>query len=286
MKFLVLGANGMAGHMIANYIRQAGHDVFCGTRKPFKIFNNIIIDYQNTALLKDVLLSGGFDYIINCVGILNQAADECKSQAVYINSFLPHVIADTLKNSAARLIHLSTDCVFSGVCGNYTETHFPDGQTFYDRTKALGEVVDNKNLTFRNSIIGPDINAHGIGLFNWFMRQKQAVNGYSKTLWNGVTTVVLAKAVLAAAESKLTGLYHLTNNKPISKYELLKLFSKHFRGGAVCVNKVDGLVLNKTLKCTRSDFAFSVPGYEEMVIQMKQWVQDNRGLYPQYEGIT
>ena len=101
---------------------------------------------------------------------------------------------------------MSTDCVFSGKTGGYDESSLRDGETFYDRSKALGELENQKDLTFRNSIIGPDLNEEGIGLFNWFMKQTGEINGYTKAMWTGVTTLTLAKAMESAVQQGLTGL--------------------------------------------------------------------------------
>jgi len=163
MKVLVMGSTGMAGHTITLYLNKIGHDVTAFSNTPFKYCKNVIGDAFDESFIKG-LVTDGYDVIINCIGILNRAAEENPSKAVYLNSFLPHFIADCIKNKKTKLIHMSTDCVFSGKTGGYSEHSFRDGETFYDRTKALGEVDDNKNLTFRNSILGPDMNEKGIGL--------------------------------------------------------------------------------------------------------------------------
>jgi dTDP-4-dehydrorhamnose reductase len=194
-KILVLGSIGMAGHTITLYFKEKGYDVTAYSLAPFPFCRNINGDAFNTEEFTQILVQDDYDTVINCIGILNQVADENPAKAVYLNSYLPHLIADTLKSSKARLIHMSTDCVFAGNTGPYFENSLRDGRTFYDRSKALGEVEDDKNLTFRNSIIGPDMNEKGIGLFNWFMKQNSEVNGYTGALWTGVTTLTLAKAM-------------------------------------------------------------------------------------------
>ena len=105
-----------------------------------------------------------FDTVINCIGVLNQFAERDKAGAVYLNSYLPHYLAKITEGTDTQVIHMSTDCVFSGKRGQYTEYDIRDGETFYDRTKALGEIEDEKNLTLRQSIVGPDIKRTGIGL--------------------------------------------------------------------------------------------------------------------------
>lgn len=279
---LVLGAAGMAGHQIALYFKEIGYDVTAYTRRPFKFTRNIIGNALDTVAFQKILLDGNYNVVINCIGVLNKDADENKSSAVYLNSYLPHLIADTLKNRETKLIHMSTDCVFAGNTGPYYEDSLRDGITFYDRSKALGEIDDSKNLTFRNSIIGPDMNEHGIGLFNWFMKQKGEVNGFTGAIWTGVTTLTLAKAMEQVIKEDLTGLYNLVNNMSISKYELLCLFNKYFRGNEVIINKSDSLKLDKSLRSKRDDFSFIVPSYEQMIKEMNEWVNNHKNLYPHY----
>lgn len=283
MKVLILGATGMAGHVIALYFKGKGHDVVTYSVTPFPYCTNIVGNAFDIENFKKVITNNEFDAVINCIGILNQAADENPSKAVYLNSYLPHLIKDTLSKKKAKLIHMSTDCVFAGNTGPYFENSLRDGRTFYDRTKALGEVEDDKNITFRNSIIGPDMNPDGIGLFNWFMKQKGPINGFTGALWTGVTTLTLAKAMEKAIEQDLCGLYNLVNNTSISKYDLLVLFNKYFRNDKSKINKYGDFMLDKTLINTRNDFLFVVPNYEEMIKEMKEWVDEYPNLYPHYK---
>ena len=229
-----------------------------------------------------MLLDGEYDVIINCIGLLNNDADSNPSKAIYLNSYLPHLIVSTLKNTKTKLIQMSTDCVFMGNSGPYYENSLKDGKSFYDRTKALGEVDDSKNLTFRNSIIGPDINPSGIGLFNWFMLQKGKINGFTGAIWTGVTTLTLAKAMEQAIKEDLCGLYNLVNNEAISKYDLLCTFNKHFRSDKIIIDKNTSFKLDKTLKNTRIDFSFKIPSYNQMIFEMKEWVDAHHEMYPHY----
>jgi len=282
MKFLVLGATGMAGHTISLYLHEKEHDVTAFSTSPFPFCKNINRDAMDKAFVISMLQEASYDVVINCIGILNEACDKEPSRAVYLNSYLPHLIADTLKDTNTKLIHMSTDCVFSGKSGPYSEKSFRDGETFYDRTKALGEVEDDKNLTFRNSIIGPDMKENGIGLFNWFMKQNGTINGYTKAIWTGVTTLTLAKAMERAAIEGLTGIYNLVNNKSISKFDLLKLFNQHMKADAVSILPNDSVNIDKSLVNNRKDFSFEVPDYEQMVIEMKEWIDAHKKLYPHY----
>jgi len=284
MKILVLGATGMAGHTISIYLKEAGHEVTAFSRREFKYCNNINGDITDFDLLKNVIEEGKYDVVINAIGILNKDAEDNKSLAVLLNSYLPHYLSNITRNMKTKVIHMSTDCVFSGKTGGYTETSFRDGETFYDRSKALGELENDKDLTFRNSIIGPDINKNGIGLFNWFMKQEGEINGFTKAIWTGVTTLTLAKAMEKALEENLTGLYNLVNNKSISKFDLLKLFNKHMKDDSITILPSNAVEVNKSLINNRNDFSFVVPSYEQMVIEMKEWIQNHKDLYPHYFG--
>jgi len=282
MKYLVLGATGMAGHTISLYLQEQRNDVTAFTMSAFPYCNNIIGNAMDKQFIMSMLKDGDYDVVINCIGILNQACDREPSRAVYLNSYLPHLIADTIRDTKTKLIHMSTDCVFSGKSGTYNENSFRDGETLYDRTKALGEVEDDKNLTFRSSIIGPDMKENGIGLFNWFMKQSGSINGYSKAIWTGVTTLALAKAMERAAVEDLTGLYNLVNNESISKLDLLGLFNNYMRDGELSIKPSEAVNLNKSLVNNRKDFSFEVLNYERMVIEMKEWIYSHRELYPHY----
>lgn len=282
MKILVLGASGMAGHIIALYFKERSYDVTGFTRRPIPYCKNIIGDAMKPEDVKIAIFSDNFDVVINAIGVLNQNAEDHKSMAVMLNGYLPHFIADTLRESKTKLIHMSTDCVFAGNTGPYYEDSFPDGMIFYDRSKAIGEVNDDKNLTFRNSIIGPDINEKGIGLFNWFMKQEDSINGFTGAIWTGVTTLTLAKAMEEAVKQNLTGLYNLVNNESISKFDLCILFNKYVRNGRIIINPSDKLQLDKSLRHRRTDFSFVVPSYEQQIKEMADWVNTHKEFYPHY----
>lgn len=282
MKILVLGGTGMAGHTISIYFKEAGHDVTAFSRSKMDYCKNINGNITDFNKLKKVIEEGQYDAIINAIGILNQDAEDNKSTAILLNSYLPHFLSDATKDMRTRIIHMSTDCVFSGKTGGYTETSFRDGETFYDRSKALGELENDKDLTFRNSIIGPDMNEKGNGLFNWFMKQDSQINGFKKAIWTGVTTLTLAKAMEQALKENLTGIYNLVNNVTISKYELLRLFNKYMKGNEIKILPSDKLSLDRSLINNRTDFSFKVPSYETMVAEMKEWIDNHKELYPHY----
>lgn len=285
MRFLVLGCQGMAGHVVSAYLKEQGHDVIGFARTESKIVNTIIGDARDLVGMKDIILKGGYDAVVNCIGILNQFAESKKCEAVMMNSYIPHYLAEITENLATKVIHISTDCVFSGKTGPYTEYSLRDGESFYDRSKALGELEDHKNTTIRSSIIGPDIKPSGIGLLNWFMKQDGSINGYTKSMWTGQTTLQLAKTIEFIAGNKVTGLYNMVPCTNISKYELLKLMNKHIRNNTVLIKPVDGVDLDKTLIRTKFDFDYSIPNYEIMIEELAEWMRQHRWLYPHYEII-
>ena len=284
MKFLVLGCNGMAGHIISVYLSEQGNEVVGFARQKSKYINTIIGDATDFGLLKKIICNGEYDVVINCIGLLNQFAENNHSLAVLLNGYLPHYLADITKNLKTKIFHMSTDCVFSGKTGKYTENSIPDGMLFYDRSKAVGELNDDKNITFRNSIIGPDIKQSGIGLLNWFMGQKTAVDGFTGAIWTGQTTLQLAKTMEVAANGRAHGLYNAVPDESISKYELLKLLNKYIRKNPIQIIPKDEFVTDKSLIRTRyEDFEYKIPGYEQMVKELGVWMRKHRELYPHYE---
>jgi dTDP-4-dehydrorhamnose reductase len=282
MNILVLGASGMAGHVVSLYFIEKGHDVHTFSISPLEFGENIVGNALNHDTLESVVLEREYDAVINCIGILNKNCDSETADAIYLNSYLPHFVSELLHEKRTKFIQISTDCVFSGRTGSYYETSFPDGETFYERTKALGEINDARNLTFRSSLIGPDMNPGGIGLFNWFMKQSDTIQGFTKVIWTGVTTNALARAIEKAIELNLCGIYHLVNNEIISKFELLNLFNNYVKDSKLTILPDNGIIVNKSLINTRSDFSFSVPSYAEMVLEMNSWIINHRELYPHY----
>ncbi len=282
MKFLILGCNGMAGHTISLYLKENGHEVMGFDRQKSQYVTSVSGDARNVDFVKNLIVDGKYDSVINCIGILNQFAEQNKSLAAFLNGYFPHFLAEVTDGTDTQVIHMSTDCVFSGKKGQYTEDDFKDGETFYDRSKALGELDDNKNITLRNSIVGPDINPKGIGLMNWFMQQKGEINGYTKAMWTGQTTLQLAKTMEVAAREKATGLYNTVPDTSISKYNLLELFNKYLRNDSLTINPIEGINADKSLKRTRYKFDYKIPDYEIMVSELADWVIKHKEMYPHY----
>ena len=195
---------------------------------------------------------------------------------------MPHRLAALADEINAKLIHISTDCVFSGNKGTaYIETDYKDGSSIYSKTKGLGEIVSDNHLTLRTSVVGPELKNDGEELFHWFMGQSGSISGYTKAIWSGITTIELARAVECAIRKGMTGLYHVTNNSSISKYDLIKLFQKH-TGKDVEILAVDGNRTDKSFLDTRNLLDYKIPSYDQMVFEMVDLIRNDRSLYFQY----
>jgi len=282
MKFFVLGCNGMAGHIISLYLKEQGHEVLGFDRALSLYVDSIAGDARDKEFLRKVIIDDHFDSIINCIGILNQFAEQHKALASFLNSYFPHFLAEATEGTDTQVIHMSTDCVFSGRKGYYIEDDLKDNETFYGRSKALGELEDDKNITMRNSIVGPDINPNGSGLLNWFMRQDGVINGFTNKMWTGLTTLELAKAMEAAAKIKAHGLYHTVPDHAISKYELVSLFNHYLRNDTVKINPVEGARSDMSLNRTKFNFSYIIPDYDIMVAEMAEWIKNHNEIYPHY----
>ncbi len=273
MKVLILGGKGMAGHVITAYFQQnPQYKVFYTSRDP-EDKDSIYLDITIPTKLEEIIESIKPDIIVNCIGILNDHASNNPKLAFQVNSLLPHELVKLTERNNGKLIHISTDCVFSGTKGNYTEVDIPDGTSFYAQSKQLGEIISDKHLTIRTSIIGPELKDDGIGLFQWFMKQRDQIIGYEKVLWNGVTTLELAKAIEALIENNVTGLYHLGSENKVSKYNLLKLIKRTFNKTDVEILPDSHIVLDRTIKNTRNDFYYQIPTYEHMLKELKSWME-------------
>lgn len=283
MRILVLGAGGMAGHVIATFLREKGLTVDTLSAHNKLDDQTYLIDVTNKHELEQFLDSHAYDVIINCIGVLVKQSDARKDLASYLNAYLPHQLEQYFQSTQTKIIHLSTDCVFSGKNAPYEENSLYDGELFYDRSKALGEIINEKDLTFRQSIIGPDMQETGIGLFNWFFKQTGDISGYTTAIWSGVTTIELAKGILAAIEQNLTGLYHFVPQTNISKYDLLCLFKKTFSRNDLTISPTSTISLDKTLVNTRKDFQYDVPDYVIMIEEMRDWIVAHKELYKHYK---
>lgn len=278
-KVLIIGIKGMAGHVLFKSLTElADYDVYGIARSitpSEKVFN---LDVSNTKELQKVI-NLDFDVIVNCIGILNKDAENNPHKAIWFNSYFPHLLESLTKETKTKVISISTDCVFSGKKGHYTETDFTDGEGFYAKSKSIGEIVNDKDLTIRTSIIGPELNTDGIGLFHWFMQQESWVSGYSQVFWSGISTIELAKVVHQAIAQNVSGLIIVAGNPKIDKFSLLKLFNKIFRNDSLIVSENFKYKADKSMYSSRTDFDYKVPSYEQMILDMKRWVDSGNYGY-------
>jgi dTDP-4-dehydrorhamnose reductase len=189
------------------------------------------VDASDLSSLEQAMSDWRPQVVVNCIGIVKQskaASDPLTSIA--INSLFPHQLAHITAAHGARLLHFSTDCVFSGLRGNYVEDNLPDPADLYGRSKLLGEVTARNVLTLRMSIVGRELRTH-LGLIDWFLSQREdRVNGYVRALYSGLTTIAAADLVawLIDTHPALDGLWHVSG-EPISKFDLLQLVSRVYR---------------------------------------------------------
>jgi len=272
-KVLVIGIKGMAGHVLFELLPQLGnYDVYGIARNIESTDKTYNLDVSDVKELRKILDSS-FDVVINCIGILNKDAEDNPDKAIWFNSYFPHLLESLTRNTRTKVISISTDCVFSGKRGGYTETDVTDGEGFYAMSKSLGEIVNDKDLTIRTSIIGPELNKEGIGLFHWFMKQENDISGYSRAYWSGISTIELAKVIHQAILQNLNGLIIVAGQSKIDKYSLLKLFNKIFRNDSLIISENSKYKVDKSMFSSRKDFEYAVPPYEEMILDMKKWVE-------------
>ena len=280
IRVLVLGSRGMLGHQVMKALDNHGDlfEVLDVSHKEKFRDRSIVCDLMDKGASKELIEGIRPDVIVNCVGVLIGGSEDSE-RAIYLNSYLPHFLAGILNSYGGKLIHISTDCVFSGLEGGYTEQHISDGTGTYAITKSLGEVVSQSHLTLRTSIIGPELKENGEGLLNWFLQQTGRVQGYTDAIWSGVTTLVLAEVIVESILHDLSGLYQVTNNSTISKYDLLNLIKLSSKK-EISIQPVAMKPLDKSLVDTRREISMAIPSYPEMVSEMICDIAANCEQYP------
>ncbi|MFA6583174.1 MAG: sugar nucleotide-binding protein [Elusimicrobiaceae bacterium] len=280
-KVIVIAGKGMAGHMVARYLTETGFETLSLHRGKSVGPGEAFFDATEPQTL--IPIAGQFraDFIINCAGILVKASETKPAAAHAVNTEFPHQLEKIFSDSSARIIHLSTDCVFSGKNGNYSENSPKDGHTAYAISKAEGELDNKKDITIRTSIIGPELRSDGTGLLHWFLTQKEPVKGFSKVFWTGITTLELAKKMPELFESDLSGIIHLVPKQKISKYDLLNLINRIW-GRQTPLMKDESYQSDKSLVSARADVKIVPQNYEDMLTDLKRWMDSHKELYGQY----
>lgn len=284
MRILVLGASGMLGNAVFRYFSRIGLFETFGTLRSAQglvFFNEPLqcklltaVDVENFDSLALAFAQIKPDVVINCVGLVKQlAVANDPLSALPINALLPHRLARLCDMMNTRLIHISTDCVFSGTRGNYDEQDFADANDLYGRSKYLGEVVNVPHVvTLRTSIIGHELSGNH-GLVNWFLAQQGSVKGYTKAIFSGVPTVELARIIadFVLPNANLHGLYQVAS-EPINKYELLCLLATNYQKSIEIIP--DGqLVINRSLNGEKfqAATAYVSPSWSTMCATMREF---------------
>lgn len=272
----ILGSKGMAGHTISDYFKKyTSYNVITIARNWSEPEPDFHVDIEKGLdYLSFLIESEKPEIIINCIGILLPDSSKNVSRTIYINSFFPHWLEEITKNTNIKIIHLSTNCIFKEDRGNYKDTDTPDGEGWYAKTKAMGEINNNKDLTIRLSIIGDELKENGSGLFGWFMKQKGNINGFSKCYWNGITCLCLAQNIEKMIEVNVSGLYQLAPSYKIDKFSLLCLFKKIWNKSDVTISPNDKVNKDSTLiNSYREKFEPIFPkDYETMLIEMRNFI--------------
>ena len=282
-KVLVLGVSGMLGNAVLRVFAQSNDYSVAGSARstnvlrllPPDLREHVIcgVDVENIDSLTKLLTLTRPDVVINCVGLIKQLAEaEDPLVAIPINALLPHRLARLCDVAGARLIHMSTDCVFSGTRGMYREQDVSDAQDLYGRSKYLGEVDYPHAVTLRTSIIGHELSsAHG--LVGWFLAQEGAVKGFTRAIFSGLPTMELARVMrdFVIPNSSLRGLYHVSAD-PINKYELLALVAKTY-GKVITLMPDDKLVIDRSLDSSRfrETTGYRPPAWPELVRRMHEF---------------
>ena len=276
MRVLVLGVTGMLGHKLYQTLSDSEHKVFGTMRRPpaevpypdLPGGGHMLegVDVRTPDTVHRALLDARPQVVINCIGLIKPRS-KVSATTIEINSLFPHRLAQWCDLVGARLIHISTDCVFSGRAGNYSEESIPDAEDLYGRTKLLGEVTDPPHLTIRTSIIGRELGTKYC-LLEWILSQTGEANGFVNAIFTGLSTRALSRVLLSLLElDQVQGLLHVAGER-VNKYDLLKLVVQHF-GLNLQVNRYEDIYSDHSLDATAfGQLGLTVPSMEQMVAEM------------------
>jgi dTDP-4-dehydrorhamnose reductase len=282
-KVLVLGATGMLGNAVLRlFAKSAGYEVVGSARSSSalqllasELSDRLIcgVDVENMDSLISLFAQARPDVVINCIGLVKQLAEANDPLAALpINALLPHRLARLCDVAGARLVHMSTDCVFSGAKGMYTEADVSDAKDLYGRSKYLGEVDYPHAITLRTSIIGHELDgAHS--LVGWFLAQQDSARGFRRAIFSGLPTVELARVIRdhVLPHPELHGLYHVSA-EPINKFDLLTLIADAY-GKKINIIADDKLVIDRSLDSTvfRAATGYQPHPWPELVRRMREF---------------
>lgn len=272
MKILVIESMGMVGHVMTLYFKEHGYEVDC--------YN----DRYDEASLKTAIDNSHPDAIINCDAVVNQYAEQDKVKALRVNALLPQMLASLTEGTKTMIVQRSTDCIFSGKRGNYTLEDEPDATSYYARSKVLGEIVNDKDITMRVSLIGPETKANGEGLFNWFYNQNET-KGYVNAIWSGITTIEFARIIEKLICKHAHGLFQLCPpDGSTNKYDLLLLFEKYAPCGRI-IERFENEFVDKSLVPIENGYNLCIASYEDQIKDMMVWIKNHKDIYKHYKKI-
>ena len=278
-KVLVLGSTGMLGHIVHYFLESKNtYNLYNLSFRNKLNSKTIIKDVSDQQKFSNLINEISPDVIINCVGILIKGSNENLKKAIYINAYFPHWLKDICEEIDCKLIHISTDCVFSGKNGGNDENSIKDALDDYGKTKSLGEFDSFNHLCLRTSIIGPELKQNGEGLMHWLFNQQGIINGYKSFFWSGVTTLELAKAIHFSIENDILGLWNVTNGVAISKYDLIKKIIKTFSIKKLKLESNVDKISDKSLKSTRG-IDYEVPSYQIMLEDLLDYYREYKKIY-------
>ena len=285
VRVLVLGGDGMLGHQLIRHLRNR-HETFATLRrdaKSYEPFRGSVgertyfgIDAHVPESIGKVVAACRPEAVVNAIGIVKQRSEAGEIiESLEINALLPHRLAKLCGTAGARLVHMSTDCVFSGRRGRYLETDLSDADDLYGRTKFLGETTAAHCVTLRTSIIGPELDRK-LGLLEWFLAQRGTVKGYTKAIFSGFTTLEMARVIetVITAGSSLSGVYHVSS-EPISKFDLLTMIRDSL-GLSVQIEPYDHVSCDRSLDSTRfrDAMAYRPPTWATMIEELAQSIRE------------
>ena len=280
---LVLGASGMLGNAVLRLFAQTPEYQVFGTVRssgalrllPYDLHPNVTsgVDVENIDSLTRLFAVVHPDVVINCVGLVKQLAEaDDPLAAIPINALLPHRLARLCEVAGARLVHMGTDCVFSGANGMYTESDASDAKDLYGRSKYLGEVDYPHAITLRTSIIGHELDG-ARSLVGWFLAQTGSVKGFKRAIFSGLPTVEIARVIRdhVIPHPELHGVYHISA-EPTNKFDLLTLVAEIY-GKTIDISADDQLVIDRSLDSTRFRQAtgFIPSAWPELIRSMRNF---------------
>ena len=269
----------MLGHVLHQYLESTKLYKLDNLSYRNKLNNKtIIVDVTNQKKTKEILEKVNPSVVINCIGVLINGSIENPKNAIYLNAYFPHWLKEICENLNSKLIHISTDCVFSGLNGSYDEDSIKDSNDIYGKTKSLGEFNSNDHLCIRTSIIGPELKGKGEGLIHWLFNQNGKIYGYKNVYWSGVTTLELSKAINFSIKNNIDGLWNLTNGEAISKYSLIEKIIKEFSKKNIELLTDKNKRSNKSL-ISKREINYMVPNYDMMLKDLFVFYSNNKSLY-------